>query len=88
MNEVRPLLTPSDDNIHAFLDGRLSAREAAAFAAHVAADPGLRRKVAALWLTNQMIRGLGQNILDEPVPDRLTDTLRSCAAAAGSSSKA
>ncbi len=70
------MLRPSDENIHEFVDGRLSAREAAKFAAHVAADPDLRRKVAALWLINQMLRGLGQHILDEPVPERLAEIVR------------
>ncbi|ODR93626.1 hypothetical protein AUC70_12335 [Methyloceanibacter stevinii] len=70
------MLTPSDENIHEFVDGRLSAPEAAKFAAHVAANPHLRRRVAALWLINQMLRGLGQHILDEPVPERLAKIVR------------
>jgi len=67
----------SDERIQDFVDGRLSAREAAAVAALLAKTPELRRKVAALLMLNEMVRGLGAHILEEPVPDRLTEAVRS-----------
>ena len=77
----------SDDTIQEFIDGRLPAGEAAAVAVYLATNPHLRRKVAELLVLNEMLRGLGAYILEEPVPDRLTDAARSRPPPAHNSSK-
>jgi len=66
----------SDEKIHDYVDGRLSRRERAVVAATLFANPDLMREVMTMWLINEMVRGLGQGVLDEPVPDTLTQTLR------------
>lgn len=86
-NEVGTVSTLSDEKIHDFVDGRLSPREAAAVAVLLALDPNLRRRAAELGLMNEMVRGLGQSIIQEPVPDRLKDILKSCAEPPGSPPK-
>ena len=67
----------SDDKLQQFIDGRLSASEAAEVAALLAKNPDLRRKAAELLVLNEMVRGLGAHILEEPIPDRLTEAVRS-----------
>ena len=73
---LRPLARLSDEKIHEYIDGRLLGRERAIVAATLIANPHLMRKVMRLLLTNEMVRCLGQHVLDEPVPDRLRQTLR------------
>lgn len=79
------MLTLSDDKIQEYVDGRLSVRERAAVAAILSVSPQLRREVTELVLVNEMVRVLGQDILDEPVPERLTDVLKTRASVNGRS---
>lgn len=81
------MLTLSDDRIQEFIDGRLSPQEAVAVGALLAKDPGLRRKVCEMWLLNEMVRGVGQHILEEPVPERLAEAARPYRSSFGKSSK-
>jgi anti-sigma factor RsiW len=73
---LRSLAKLSDETIHEYIDGRLSKRERAIVAATLIANPHLMRKVMRLLLINEMLRCLGQHVLDEPVPDQLRQTLR------------
>jgi len=66
----------SDEKIHDYIDGRLSRRERAVVAASLFANHDLMREVMTMWLINEMVRGLGQRVLDEPVPHTLTQILR------------
>jgi anti-sigma factor RsiW len=66
----------SDEKINDYLDGRLSTRETAVVAATLAANPHLMRDVMTMRLVDEMVRCLGQRILDEPVPDRLNRIVR------------
>ena len=77
----------SDERIQDFIDGRLSAREATTVAALLAANPELRRKVAKLLALNEMIRGLGAHILEEPIPARLREAVMSCRSSVAGRSK-
>lgn len=86
-NEARSVSTLSDDRIQELIDGRLSPEEAAAVVALLAKNPDLRRRVADLCLLNEMVRGLGQYILDEPVPERLTEAARRYPSVCGKSSE-
>jgi anti-sigma factor RsiW len=72
----RYLAKLSDDKIHDYIDGRLSQRERALVAATLIENPRLMRKVMTLFLINEMVRCLDQHILDEPVPETLTQTLK------------
>lgn len=87
-NEERSVVTLSDEKIQDYLDGRLSKRERSVVAAILIGNPDIRREVTELWLLNEMIRSLGQHILDEPVPDRLTEIVRTPRTAVGRFSKA
>jgi anti-sigma factor RsiW len=59
------------DRLHAYIDGRLSDRDRAAVAAYLVAHPGIAAEVEALRRQSEILRGIGQSILDEPVPQRL-----------------
>ena len=67
----------SDEKIQDFIDGRLSKRERAVVAATLIANPHLMHEVMRLWLINEMLRCLGQEVLVEPVPDKLKHALKS-----------
>jgi anti-sigma factor RsiW len=63
------------DRLHAYIDGRLSDRDRAALAAYLVAHPGIAAEVEALRRQSEILRGIGQSILDEPVPRRLREML-------------
>jgi anti-sigma factor RsiW len=65
----------TDHRIQDYVDGRLNERDRAAFAAYLLAHPEIAAEVDALRRQNEVMRGLGQEILDEPVPARLRDAL-------------
>lgn len=64
-----------DHKIQDYVDGRLSERDRAAFAANLLAHPEIASEVEALRRQNDILRGIGLEILDEPVPDRLREAL-------------
>jgi len=64
-----------DHEIQDYVDGRLNERERAAFAAYLLAHPEVASKVEALRRQNDILRGIGHEILEEPVPDRLREAL-------------
>lgn len=70
------------DRIQYYVDGRLSERDQAAVAAYLLAHPDIATEVELLRRQSEILRGIGQEILDEPVPERLRAILRKPEAAA------
>jgi anti-sigma factor RsiW len=67
---------PSDEQIQDYVDGRLGGRDLAAIAAYLLAHPGLAAEVETLRRQNEALKRIGEEILDEPVPERLRDVIR------------
>ncbi|WP_108682802.1 anti-sigma factor [Methyloceanibacter sp. wino2] len=65
----------TDAQINAYIDGRLSQKDRAAVAAILLADPDLMHKVMRMVLINDVVRGLGQHVLQEPLPDTIQQVL-------------
>jgi len=65
----------SDPRIQDYIDGRLSGRDQAVVAAYLLAHPEEASQVDTLRRQNEALRGIGQEILDEPVPERLRKAL-------------
>ena len=70
----RSFVKLTDEKIQNFIAGSLSRRERAVVAATLIANPDLSHEVMTLWLINEMVCCLGQDVLDESVPDKLTQT--------------
>lgn len=66
-----------DEKFFAWLDGELSAPEAAEMEAKAAADPQLKRLAEQHRALGTRLRGAFDPIADAPVPERLQATLRS-----------
>ena len=64
------------DRMHDYIDGRLGDRDRAAVAAYLVARPRAAAEVEALRRQSEILRGIGQGILDEPVPPRLLEALQ------------
>jgi len=67
---------PSDEVLIAYLDGELDAERADEVAAAIASDPTLAREVQALGETGAALRAAFDDVLHEPVPDRLLAAAR------------
>jgi anti-sigma factor RsiW len=65
-----------DDQVQNYIDDRLDERARAAVAAHLLAHPDAAAEVEALRRQNEALKGIGQEILDESVPERLLELLR------------
>jgi anti-sigma factor RsiW len=61
----------SDADIHAYVDGRLSAARAAAVDEALANDAALAARVAEMRAQNAALRAAFDVLLDEPIPERL-----------------
>jgi len=61
----------TEDRIHAYVDGWLSAAEAAEVAEGLARDPDAAKRVEDYRRINSALRALHADALEEPVPDRL-----------------
>ena len=70
----------ADDDIQDYIDGRLDRRAHARVAAQLLARPDLASGVDTLRRQNEILKAVGQEILDEPIPERLRDVLRQRAA--------
>ncbi len=68
-----------DEQFQDYLDGRLSDGERADLEAYLRAHPEAAAEVEQLRRQNEALRGVGQEILEEPIPDRLRDVLRGLA---------
>ena len=69
-----------DEQIQDYVDGRLNERDRAAVAAYLLAHPRVAAEVEAVRRQSEALRALGQEILDEPVPEHLRRLLRERAA--------
>ena len=65
----------ADDKVQDYIDGRLDDRDNAVVAAYLLAHPDIASHVEMLRRQNEALRGIGHEILDEPVPARLRDVL-------------
>lgn len=60
-----------EDRIQDYIDGRLNDRDRAGVAAYLLAHPEIGADVEKLRRQNEALKAIGQEILDEPVPERL-----------------
>lgn len=67
----------AEETLQDYLDGRLSDRRRAEVAAYLAKHPQKAAEIEALRYQDDTLRSLGAEILEEPVPERLTAVLRS-----------
>ena len=65
----------SDEELMAYVDGQLSAEEAKAIKAAVELDSDLQAKVNEFETTRQLLSHAFDEIIDEPIPQRLLDLL-------------
>jgi anti-sigma factor RsiW len=65
----------SNDQIEGYIDGRPNGRDRATVAAYLLANPEMAGEVETLRRQAEALKGIGQEILDEPVPERLRDVL-------------
>jgi anti-sigma factor RsiW len=65
----------ADHKIQDYIDGRLSERDQAAVAAYLLVHPDVAAEIEMLRRQNEALRGIGQEILEEPVPARLRTVL-------------
>jgi anti-sigma factor RsiW len=70
------MLTRSDDRLIAYLDGEVDASERREIEAWLDADPGARDKLAALAESAALVRSAFDEVMHEPVPDRLIAAAR------------
>jgi len=61
----------SEADIHAYVDGRLSAARAAGVDEALASDPALAARVAEMRAQNAALRDAFDLVLDEPIPEHL-----------------
>jgi anti-sigma factor RsiW len=66
----------TDEQIQDYIDGRLSERDRATVAAYLLAHPRVAADVDAVRRQSEALRALGQEVLDEPVPEHLRRILR------------
>ena len=67
---------PSDDEIQAYLDGRLEETDRLRFASYLLANPDFVSRLRQMQRLDDQLWQIGQSILNEPVPDRLRDAVR------------
>jgi anti-sigma factor RsiW len=66
----------NDEELHAYVDGRLDTARVAEIEAWLATNPGAAARVESWRGQNRALRAMFDPMLDESVPARLTDTLR------------
>lgn len=74
-------LRPADETLLAYAAGTLPPEKAAAVKAALAADPEARAKLSDWERQNRALVALYGPVADEPVPDRMLDTVRAARAA-------
>jgi anti-sigma factor RsiW len=75
--------TPDEAELQAYVDGRLSSARRAQVEAYLADHPDAAEQVRAYQDQNQLLHGLFDQVLQEPVPEKLT----AVTAAAGNKAK-
>lgn len=75
----RPLI--SDDDVHAWSDRQLPPERRTAFEQTMARDPALAAKVLEIERQNAWLRGSLDELVNEPLPQRLIDAARTPGAA-------
>jgi anti-sigma factor RsiW len=73
---MTPATRPTDDELGEYVDGGLSGRRRSEIEAWLIAHPQKAAEVERLRRLNEALKGLGEGILEEPVPDRLRKVLR------------
>lgn len=73
----------SDDKIQEYIDGRLGDRDQAAMASHLLSDPQKAAEIQELRQQNEALKALGSEVLDEPVPEKLTKIVENARRARG-----
>ena len=66
----------TEDEIQEFIDGRLTAGRRREVEAFLAARPERAAEVQSLLRQQEALRRLGEDILNEPIPDRFQEILR------------
>lgn len=66
-----PSRNPTDDEVEAYIDGLLEPKRRAEVDAFLAHNPRQAVQIRAMRRQNEALRHLGEDILDEPIPDRL-----------------
>jgi anti-sigma factor RsiW len=62
-----------------YIDGRLSSDRSSAIEAFLASHPESAAQVAALKAQAEVLKRLGEDVLEEPIPDKLAELLRKIA---------
>jgi anti-sigma factor RsiW len=70
---------PSEEQIQDYVDGRLGGRDLAAMAAYLLTHPRLASEIETLRRQNEALKRVAEEVLDEPVPERLRDVIRQIA---------
>lgn len=65
----------TDEQIQGYIDDRLNERDRAAVAAYLLAHREVAEEVETLRRQAEALKGIGQDVLDEPVPERLRNVL-------------
>jgi anti-sigma factor RsiW len=69
-------MSVSEEELQAYVDGLLDSARAAEIEARLAANPEAAERAQAYRAQNRALRAMFEPVLDEPVPARLTETLR------------
>ena len=65
----------SDEKVQDYIDGRLNETDEAAVAAFLLANPKRAAEIQQYRHQNEALQALGQEVLSEPVPERLTHVI-------------
>lgn len=63
---------PSEAELQAYVDGQLSPTQRTQVEVYLAEHPDVAEQVSAYQKQNQLLHGLFDHVLDEPLPERLT----------------
>lgn len=66
----------TEEEVQEYIDGRLSSARRQEVDAYLATRPQRAAEVRALLRQQEALRRLGEDILNEPIPDRFQDILR------------
>ncbi len=81
MDPIRPGTPISEDELHALLDGRLSADQRESVQARLAADPAASATLHAWRAQRDALRNLHQSVMEEAIPPALLNAARQATSA-------